>query len=104
MSFNGTEGSFVTLREASGWTANYRATISSGDIIAHFVGSEKVKAILDQEDCVGIRIYYGIDDDGKKNLILVGASADGNDMVDGLIVEKVVACPPICSNSNALNS
>ncbi len=104
MSFNGTEGSFVTLREASGWTANYRATISSGDIIAHFVGSEKVKAILDQEDCVGIRIYYGIDDDGKKNLILVGASADENDMVDGVIVEKLTTCPPKCSSVNSLNS
>jgi len=104
MSFNGTEGSFVTLREASGWTANYRATISSGDIIAHFVGSEKVKAILDQEDCVGIRIYYGIDDDGKKNLILVGAKADENDIVDGVIVEKVYPCPPRCSGLNDLNS
>lgn len=104
MSFNGTEGSFVTLREASGWTANYRATISSGEIIAHFVGSEKVKAILDQEDCVGIRIYYGIDDDGKKNLILVGASADENDMVDGVIVEKLAGCPPRCSELNSLNS
>jgi hypothetical protein len=104
MSFNGTEGAVVTLREASSWTANYRATIEDGDTIAHFVGTEKIKAIIDQEDCVGIRIYYGIDENGEKNLILVGAAADEDDLVDGIIVEKIVACPPRCSNLNALNS
>lgn len=104
MSFNGTEGSFVTLREASGWTANYRATISSGDILAQFVGKEKIMAILDQEDCVGIRIYYGLDDDGKKNLILVGATADENDMEEGVLVERLLQCPPFCPQVNSLNS
>lgn len=103
MSFNGTEGSFVTLREASGWTANYRATISSGEIIAHFFGTEKIKAILNQEDCVGIRIYYGIDENRKKNLILVGVRTDENDMVDGVILEKAYPCPPRCSSLNDLN-
>lgn len=104
MSFNGTEGSFVTLREASGWTANYRATIASGEIIAHFFGTDKIKAILDQSDCVGIRIYYGIDENGKKNLILVGAKANEDDMVDGLILERAFTCPPKCATSNVLNS
>lgn len=104
MSFNGTEGTVVTLNDASGWTANFRATISSGDIIAHFVGKQKINAILEQEGCMGIRIYYGIDDDGEKNLILVGVAADENDMVNGVIVEKLVTCPPKCSTTNALNS
>ena len=104
MSFNGTEGSFVTLREASDWTANYRATISSGDIIAHFFGADKIKDILDQTDCVGIRIYYGIDEYGKKNLILVGAKANEDDMTTGLILERSQLCPPKCSSLNDLNS
>jgi hypothetical protein len=104
MSFNGKEGSYVTLREASSWTANYRATIASGDILSQFVGAEKIKAILDQSDCVGIRIYYGIDDDGKKNLILVGANANENDMEDGILVEKLLRCPPECPQTNSLNS
>ncbi|MEN9998486.1 MAG: hypothetical protein RI922_1476 [Bacteroidota bacterium] len=104
MSFNGTEGSFVTLREASSWTSSYRATISSGEIIAHFFGTEKIKALLDQENCVGIRIYYGIDENGKKNLILVGAKANEDDLVDGLILERAFTCPPKCSASNVLNS
>ncbi len=104
MSFNGTEGSFVTLREASDWTANYRATISSGEIIAHFFGAEKIKDLLDQTNCVGIRIYYGIDENGKKNLILVGAKANEDDMTSGLILDRSISCPAFCGNSNGLNS
>lgn len=104
MSFNGTEGVVVTLREASSWTANYRATIEDGDTIAHFVGTEKIKAIIDQEDCVGIRIYYGIDENGEKNLILVGANADENDLEEGVIIEKLLKCPPFCGQLNSLNS
>ena len=34
MSFNGNEGEFVTLNDASRWTANYRNTIQPGDVIA----------------------------------------------------------------------
>lgn len=104
MAFNGDEGSVVSLNDASRWTANFRKTVPAGDIIAHFIGKEKLLDILNQEDCVGARIYYGIGDDGKKNLVFVGASADENDMVDGLIVEKVFGCPPRCSERNLLNS
>lgn len=104
MAFNGDEGSVVTLAEASGWTANYRRTVPAGEIISQFVGRNKLMEILNQDDCMGVRIYYGIGDDGKKNLILVGAEADENDMVDGIIVEKVFGCPPRCSERNPLNS
>ena len=41
MSFNGNEGEFVTLNDASRWTANYRNTIQPGDTIAEFQGKEK---------------------------------------------------------------
>jgi hypothetical protein len=104
MSFNGNEGSVVTLTEASGWTANYRATIPVGEIIGQFVGKNQLKKILDQNGCMGIRFYYGIGDDGKKNLIAVGVTADENDMVNGVILEKLYPCPPLCSSRNSLNS
>jgi hypothetical protein len=104
MAFNGDEGSVVTLAEASGWTANYRRTIPAGEIISQFVGRNKLMEILNQDGCMGVRIYYGIGDDGKKNLILVGAEADENDMVDGIIVERLFPCPPLCSGRNSLNS
>lgn len=104
MAFNGDEGSIVTLDEAAGWTANYRETITTGEIIGQFVGREKLLDILNQPGCKGIRIYYGIGDDGNKNMILVGATADQNDMCEGVILEKLVPCPISCSTKNVLNS
>ncbi len=104
MAFNGNEGSIVTLREAATWTADYRKTISTGDVLAQFYGRNKIQEILDQEGCMGIRIYHGLDDNGKRILILVGADRDENDMVNGIIVEIGPKCPPICSQMNDLNS
>lgn len=104
MSFDGNEGSIVTLKQASDWTAEFRKTISAGDTIAQFYGRDKIEQILAQEDCMGIRIYHGIDEDGKRILILVGADRNENDMTSGIIVEIGPKCPPICSTSNPLNS
>jgi len=104
MAFNGDEGTVVSLDDASRWTANFRRAFPSDEIIAHFVGKDKLQKILEQDDCVGVRFYYGIGDDNKKNLIAVGATSDQNDMVDGIIVEKFLPCKPACSSANDLNS
>ena len=104
MSFNGDEGTVVTLRDASVWTANYRKTIPVGGTIAHFIGKNKLNMILQQKDCVGVRVYYGIDEKGNKNLVFVGADANQNDLVNGVIVEYLHACPTYCSSPNSLNS
>jgi hypothetical protein len=104
MAFNGDEGTVVTLTDASRWTANYRKTVSADEIIAQFFGKNQLMKILNQKGCVGIRFYYGIGDDGIKNIVAVGATSDQNDMVDGIILEKAYACKPFCSKGNSLNS
>ena len=103
MAFTGKESEKVTLQEAANWTANYRATIKEGEILSHFYGKNNLTEILEQKDCQGIRIYHGIDD-GQKNLILVGADGDENDMINGVLVERGVPCPPRCKEKNVLNS
>ncbi len=103
MPFNGTESKIVTLADASVWTSNYRRTIAQGEIIAHFFGKDKLNDILTQSGCMGIRMYHGLDN-GKKNLVLVGADASENDMVNGVILENSIPCPTNCSSSNSLNS
>ena len=104
MSFNGNEGSAITLTEASDLTANYRATISPGDRIALFVGRNRLLDILNQSGCMGVRIYFGIDKNGEQELVLVGADSDEDDMEKGVIIDHLQACPTRCSKSNALNS
>jgi hypothetical protein len=104
MSFNGNEGEFVTLNDASRWTANYRNTIQPGDTIAFAAGKEKLIELLTQDECLGARIYYAIKDDGEKNLVIVGVDENGDDMENGLIMDYLIKCPIYCSKSNKLNS
>lgn len=104
MSFNGNEGDFITLREGSEMTKRYRDTIQPGEVIGVFMGKEKIKAILDQSECKGIRFYFAKNERNDNTLVIVGADADQNDMVDGLIADRMNPCPTICGNSNSLNS
>lgn len=104
MTFTGNEQHDISLAEASAWTANYRNSITSGDTIAHYFGKEAIKAILNQENCVGIRIYYALDTAATKQIIAVGVNADGNDLYNGLLAERTVKCPQHCSTSNPLNT
>ncbi|MDF1504055.1 hypothetical protein [Roseisolibacter sp. H3M3-2] len=65
--------------------------------------AEAYRRILDQPGCVGIRTYPGEDEDGTLTTILVGVDADGNDMVEGALMQNPFFCPPECSDGNELN-
>ena len=60
--------------------------------------------LLAQPGCSGVRYYYGLDEDGKDSLILVGVDKDGNDMANGVLMEFSIPCPPFCGDGNSLNS
>ncbi len=104
MTFTGNENHDISLSEASAWTANYRNSVASGTTIAHYFGKSAIRAILEQDSCVGIRIYYALDPQGAKQIIAVGVNSDGNDLYNGLLAERTVKCPQQCSASNPLNS
>ena len=103
MSFTGNENHFIDLQTASEWTANYR-NANPGAIKGHFFGKKAIKDILNQEECVGMRIYYALDENGVDQLILVGVTADENDLFEGLLAERSFPCPPRCGVDNPLNS
>ncbi len=104
MSFTGEENHDIDLATASKWTKNYREA-NPGELKAHFFGKSAFQAILNQPNCVGIRIYYALDDQGTKHLVLVGANASENDMYDGRLAERATPCPTICDKSGSpLNS
>ena len=104
MAFNGSEGEQVTLNEASAWTENFRETITHGDTLGHFFGKDIINKILDQPGCMGIRIYYGLEENGAKNLVLAGVMANEDDLVNGVLGDRSVPCPHYCGSPNALNS
>ncbi len=105
--FDGTEGAPIDLKIAKAWAANYRASLKDPkDTVAHFFGFEIIQKILAEADCVGIRIYYGIDDKGEKQLLLVGADKSGENLLPegekalagggNIIADVSYPCPSYC--------
>ncbi len=104
MAFTGNEAEEFPLATAAEWTKNYRATIRPGETLGHFFGKNIINTVLAQTGVVGIRMYYALDGDGKKQLIVVGTDANENDLYRGIIAERSAACPPFCGGGNPLNS
>lgn len=102
MAFNGTEGGEITLQQGAEMTSRYRAE-NPDTTIAHFFGKDILRKLLDQDNSMGIRMYYGIDEDGAKQLVLVGVDSDGNDLTE-LVADLSFPCPNACSDRNPLNS
>lgn len=99
----GKEGAEIEVGVAADWTKNYR-TRHPGSTISQFFGVEILQQILQQPDCLGIRIYYAnskslngwqrfivaianflvrvlADAEGEKHLILAGATREGLDQI-----------------------
>ncbi|RFP65176.1 hypothetical protein D0N36_09925 [Hymenobacter lapidiphilus] len=116
------------LQQASAWTRNYRNQNLNG-IKGHCLSAETLQGILSQPACVGVRAYYGLDDAGQPQLVLVGYDANDNDILPVSpatelqrldaksqleempreeqpisLAIHVPPCPPCCSIENPLNS
>jgi ABC-type dipeptide/oligopeptide/nickel transport system permease subunit len=73
--------------------------------------------LLEQPNCAGFRIYYGMDTELKVHAILVGTDATGADILPELVYsgqaeaventgelfEKAERCPPNCPPASPLN-
>lgn len=103
--FDGTEGAPIDKATAAKWTRNYRQgaqpdPVQKAVIKGHFFGREILEKILAQEGCMGIRMYHARDERGQRQLVLVGATDDGNDMLEGTIADGSKFCPPDCSTGD----
>lgn len=95
-------GEVISLDQAIEFTHSYQEQ-NPNAIKAFFVGSDKVNSILEQENCMGIRMYNGYDvETQSNNLVLVGVDENGEDMTNGVIVEHLNPCPPDCPKNSSL--
>lgn len=102
MTIDTNSGTIITETDAIAYTHAHQ-TLFPRAIKAFFAGKNKLNLILDQEDCIGIRIYDGYDAEGEiANRVLVGVDAMGEDMVSGIILEDLIPCPKACSNTTSL--
>ncbi len=99
---------FISLEEGAKLTKKYRNTLMTllGGIKGLSYDKEAIRAVIDQNDCVEVRIYLGLSDDliPKPQLIIVGVDVNGNDITHGIIADRGAVCPPNCSDNNILNS
>lgn len=102
MSFNGTEGTRISTERGAAMTAAYRAK-NPGQKKAIFFGRDHIEAILNQMDCQGIRIYYGIDSLGAPELVLVGATSAEKDILE-YVLDCGACCPNYCDSASCLCS
>ena len=122
----------ITLEQAIAMTTLYRAqkdTILADAYkgknilsISETFDKDAFQAILDQQACASVRIYFGMSEDLIIRNIIVGVDAEGNDLLPDSsdtmkeasitegseappppIVEEGIICPPICPKPSKLN-
>lgn len=103
MGLTGNEGHSINLADAARFTAAYRDT-KGDDFLAGYFGKGAIQGILDQQGCVGLRIYNAIDDNNKRTLVVVGVTVDNKDISDGELAEFMIGCPPYCDQGSPLFS
>lgn len=105
MSYSGLDvltGAVISLDEAEMLTGGYQNNFPT-EPKAYFIGAERLKQVLEQENCIGVRIYNGYDEaEGKKNLVLVGVNITTEDMTGGVILDKLAQCPNHCDVGSPL--
>lgn len=109
---------FISLEQAKQMTALFRqqkenilAPAYQGKdtlVVCETFNRDIFDAILGENGCVGMRIYYGMDPSYKVKAILVGVDAQNNDILpsqssvagpaaDGNLGEYGQPCPPWCA-------
>ncbi len=71
------DGQRISKADAKNWITDYMNK-NPNQVLAQFYGSNKLTEMLNQIECIGIRIYVTTNTAGKNQLVLVGAKMDGN--------------------------
>lgn len=100
--YDGHEDHIITLEQGTRLTRNFRENPTAPTVNAGYFGRDCIVRILEQNGCVGIRMYYGRNDDGSPCLVLVGVDNTGEDLYNGTLAEFYYPCPPFCPQSSPL--
>jgi hypothetical protein len=101
MAIDQNTGGVITLTEAKAYIQTYKERYPE-EVRAFFIGSANVNQILDQENCIGVRIYNGYDKaESRLNLIMVGVDKFEKDMPN-IIMDRMLSCPTHCDPTSPL--
>jgi hypothetical protein len=100
--YTGQENHVISLDQAVKYVQNFKNFPRTPAVKGGYFGRNIFEKMLSQAGCVGIRYYYGQDDNGASNIVLVGVDAGGNDMTSGIMADISWPCPPYCPAPNPL--
>lgn len=101
MAIDPKSGKQITLQEAQDLIKAFETKFPN-QIKASFVGIDTLNLILNQENVMGVRVYYGYDTVAKQiSPVLVGVDNDGKDMT-AVLIDRTVNCPVECDVSSPL--
>ena len=93
----------ITLAEAARHTRRHRERYPQAEKGGAF-HADQVRALLAQPGVAALRYYHGIHDDARYAMVLVGSTARGEDLVDGIMMDEHFPCPPFCPLASDLNA
>lgn len=93
----------IKLDHAAELTRRFRAAAPRGEFLAGTFHAMQVIELLQQTDCVALRIYHGHDETGEATLVLVGVDDTDQDMAKGMILQLPFKCPPFCGVASPLS-
>ena len=96
MPFTGSEGSAISRDVARTLINNFQQSALFQDIKGGFIGRDILLKILEQQDCVGVRYFFALNDSDLPTIVLVGEDSKGVLQADGTIAEEFPLCPPFC--------
>ncbi|MDX9759441.1 MAG: hypothetical protein RBU27_09795 [Bacteroidota bacterium] len=102
--FTGFEDHNISLEEAGTLTRNYRMASGKGAVKGRYFSRAALEQLLMQEDTVGVRYYYGVDAEGRQQMVLVAVDAFGEDLTEGFVFGRALPVSRFHEEHNPLNS
>ena len=95
--------STISLNDAKTLTHAFQnSSRFTNDTISCKFDKDDILDILDQDECVELRVYNALDDSGNMTNVLVGVDSNGEDMTTGPIVDIALRCRPHCPTTSVL--
>ena len=95
----------ISLQEAEEMTHAYQNDPEfQGLTVACRIDKDAYQEVINQDGCAGVRTYFAKNNSGKLTIVVVGVDDNGNDMTDGVLLNKGFGCPSDCASSSSLMS
>ena len=106
----------VNVATAVDYTQRYRRSAPASEH-AGFFYAKGLQQLLAQPGVFGMRIYHGLDKNGRYRMVLVGVDQNGDDIVkappkrgtakaraagDAFLLDSHFPCPPFCATGSPL--